>query len=119
MLLAASGGVSACGTQASATPRAEAPTHYEGRCHYLGIEEVAGPTDQNSDSVSLVATYQFGEQAQAQRFGLKFQVARSRIGDLRAHLQAHADVICSPDAQSSGGQTSYDLDLPAFEDPPR
>jgi hypothetical protein len=93
----------ACG--ASEATRSSAPQYPRGvldrTCKFVGLESVEGPTDQNADAVTLLAVYRFGEPgvpAPKQPVSLKFQVNRSRVNDLRSHLEAHPEVICSPEA---------------------
>ncbi len=114
---------SACGASSAQEPPPQAaPTRYEGTCAFLGIEEVAGPTDQNADSVSLVATYQLEPKQTRGQDGplsLKFRVERSRVGDLRSHLEQHPNVLCHPgtDTHEAGldHNAAYSLDVPPFE----
>jgi hypothetical protein len=97
---------------------ASAPQRYEGTCAFLGIEEVPGPGDQNSDSVSLVATYRLAEanvRSQDGPLSLKFRVERSRVGDLRSHLEQHPNVLCRPGTQTREAGAAYTVDVPPFE----
>ena len=107
--------VTACGSSASNAPPPNTPT-YPGRCVFLGLEEVQGPGDQNSDSVSLVASYRFDEPSVPAHkpLALGFRVERSRVNDLRDHLDQHPTVLCRPDDDAQ--EPSQDVvDLPPFE----
>ena len=105
----------ACSSSAANAPPPNTPA-YPGRCVYLGLEEVPGPGDQNSDSVSLVASYRFDEPSVPAHkpLALGFRVERSRVHDLRAHLDQHPTVLCRPDVDAQ--TPSQDIvDLPPFE----
>ncbi len=106
----------ACATSGTHTKAEHPQAQYEGKCAFLALDAVDAPDDTSGDSTSLVATYRFG-QAAADRndtIALGFRVARSRVDDLRAHLQAHPTVLCRPDPEGLFGGAAA-LHVPPFE----
>jgi hypothetical protein len=97
--------LTACATSSESAARASKPSQLQDvACRYVGLEDVSGPSDQNSDQVSLVATYRFGEGVSAPAkppLPLKFQVSRSRVSELTAYLSASPEVICVPEGDSN------------------
>ena len=98
-------GVAALGACATAAtpPRTSkpAPVLLDRTCKFVGLESVEGPSDQNADSVSLLAVYRFGgpDAGRTERpLSLKFQVDRSRVNELQHHLESRPEVVCSPEA---------------------
>jgi hypothetical protein len=96
------------GCAAGATTRAGVPEDPRGArnltCRYVGLEDVSSPSDQNADSVSLLATYRFREPDAAPPkapLSLKFQVDRSRVTELTQYLASKPEVICQPEADSN------------------
>lgn len=84
---------------AAEQPLAEYPRN-ETICQYVGLESVVTPEHTNIDSVSFLAVYRFREPnvpPPKHPLTVKFQVDRSRIHDLRAHLESQREVVCSPD----------------------
>jgi hypothetical protein len=107
--------LTACGSTTANAPPPGRPA-YPGRCVYLGLEQVSGPGDQDSDSVSLIATYRFDDPRTPHREPLSvgFRVERSRVSDLRAKLDQHPTVLCRPDATQATPSRDA-LDLPPIE----
>ncbi|HEX7478477.1 MAG TPA: hypothetical protein VF331_11765 [Polyangiales bacterium] len=106
-----------CGAELSAAPQAAAPTRYEGSCAFVGIEDAPGPTDQNSDSVSLVAAYSFGERtvpAPGGPVALDFLVEHSRVDDPSSHLQQQPIELCRPGRNTAEPQATHGSDAAAF-----
>jgi len=72
-------------------------------CQYVGLESIETPqhTPQSDrDSLSLLAVYRFREAnvpAPKEPLTVKFQVNRARVSELRSHLEAQPEVICTPD----------------------
>jgi hypothetical protein len=98
------GSLTACATSESAARAAQPSQLQDVACRYVGLEDVSGPSDQNADQVSLVATYRFGEGVSAPTkapLPLKFQVSRSRVSELTAYLSASPEVICVPEGDSN------------------
>jgi hypothetical protein len=69
-------------------------------CRYVGLQDVSTAHDQNSDQVSLLATYRFGEGATPGKVSYMFQVDRARVSELRDYLSARPEVFCSPEGSS-------------------
>lgn len=75
----------------------------EAICQYVGLESVESQQRSDMDSLSFVATYRFREPhvpASERPLGVKFQVNRSRVGELRSHLESQPEVVCAPDHDS-------------------
>jgi hypothetical protein len=75
-------------------PRSEAV------CQYVGLESVESQQRADLDSLSFVATYRFRDShtpATETPVGVKFQVNRSRVDELRSHLASQPEVVCAPD----------------------
>jgi hypothetical protein len=92
---------------------------YPGRCALVGVEVVEAPTDRasvDSGSVQVVAKYRPGEGA-GDPLGLSFLVRRERVNDLRAHLEQHPNVLCTPKS-GEGDTRTYDVQVPPFEGQP-
>jgi hypothetical protein len=73
-------------------------------CEFVGLESVQGSNDENSDAVTLLAVYRFSSDRTESRgapLSLKFELTRSRVDELRAHLTSPRQVVCSPDEQSN------------------
>lgn len=71
-------------------------------CTLLGIEEVHAEADHNDDAVQLVATYRFDGSARTpprQPLSLGFRVVRSRVNELREHLETQPAVLCAPEGE--------------------
>ena len=69
-------------------------------CRYVGLESAETPQYSDRDSISLLAVYRFREPnlpAPKEPLTVKFQVNRSRVNELRSHLEAQPEVICTPD----------------------
>ncbi|MET0386304.1 MAG: hypothetical protein ABW321_10120 [Polyangiales bacterium] len=72
-------------------------------CHYIGLESVETPQysrQSDRDAVLLTAVYRFDEPnvpAPKEPVTVKFQVDRSRVQELRSHLESQPDVVCTPD----------------------
>jgi hypothetical protein len=84
---------------AEATPRTEYPRN-EAVCQYVGLDSVETPQRSDIDSVSFVAQYRFREPHEPKTespVGVKFQVNRSRVAELRSHLESQPEVVCAPD----------------------
>jgi hypothetical protein len=72
----------------------------EAICQYVGLESVESQQRSDMDSLSFVATYRFREPhtpATESPLGVKFQVNRSRVAELRSHLESQPEVVCAPD----------------------
>jgi len=72
----------------------------EAMCQYVGLESVESQQRSDMDSLSFVATYRFREPhtpAMESPMGVKFQVNRSRVQELRSHLESQPEVVCAPD----------------------
>ena len=85
------------GGPATQYPRSEAV------CQYVGLESIETPQRSDMDSLSFVATYRFRDQhtpASETPVGVKFQVNRSRVAELRSHLESQPEVVCTPDHDS-------------------
>lgn len=79
------------------------PRSQEVLCHYVGLEASTRPTGQDEDTVAMLAVYRFSEPNTPppdEPLTLKFQVDRSRVDELREHLERQPEVICSPDANA-------------------
>jgi hypothetical protein len=75
-------------------PRSEAV------CQYVGLDSVETQQRADMDSLSFVATYRFRDShtpATETPVGVKFQVNRSRVDELRSHLASQPEVVCAPD----------------------
>jgi len=75
-------------------PRSEAV------CQYVGLDSVESQQRADMDSLSFVATYRFRDShtpATETPVGVKFQVNRSRVDELRSHLASQPEVVCAPD----------------------
>lgn len=72
-------------------------------CQYVGLESAESPQHSehsDQDSISLLAVYRFREPhvaAPKEPMTVKFQVDRSHLNELRSHLEAQPEVICTPD----------------------
>lgn len=92
---------------------------YPGRCELLGLDMVETPNDPatggDTGSVQLVATYRPGAGSQAAPFGLAFRVRRERVNDLRAHLEQHPTILCSPTPEADHHAPAYQAQVPPFE----
>lgn len=89
--------LSACATAGS--PKTEYPRS-ESVCQYVGLESIETPQRSDMDSVSFVATYRFREPhtpVSDSPVGVKFQVNRTRVAELRSHLESQPEVVCTPD----------------------
>ena len=114
-------GLGGCGASASAPQSTTAPNAYAGRCDLIGIEEVAAPSEQEGDSIQVIARYSPGAPASSgSELAYRFQIARARVHDLRQHLQAHPSVVCEPDRDSSASRetTHTHVGAPSFEGQP-
>lgn len=90
-------GVAACAAPASPAP--EYP-HSEAICQYVGLESTETPQRVDTDSVSFLAVYRFREphtSSSENPLSVKFQVNRSRVQELRSHLESQPEVVCTPD----------------------
>jgi hypothetical protein len=90
--------VAACAAPASPAP--EYP-HSEAICQYVGLESTETPQRVDTDSVSFLAVYRFREphtSSSETPLGVKFQVNRSRVQELRSHLESQPEVVCAPEA---------------------
>lgn len=113
--------LSAC-AHSQPEPQHAQSSEYTGKCTLLGIEEVPSASDQATDVVWLVARYRFGEHAAHEPGAardpdapqLRFQIARERANDLRAHLQAHPVVLCEPEPAPTP-ESSYRIEVPPFQ----
>jgi hypothetical protein len=57
----------------------------------------------DEDTVSMLAVYRFNEPNTPptdEPLAVKFQVDRSRVDELREHLERQPEVLCSPDANA-------------------
>lgn len=87
---------------ACAAPQSPAPEypHSEAICQYVGLESTETPQRVDTDSVSFMAVYRFREPHTTTTEGplsVKFQVNRSRVQELRSHLESQPEVVCTPD----------------------
>jgi len=87
---------------ACAQPQRPAPDYprSEALCQYVGLEAVETPRHVDTDSISFVAVYRFSEPnlpAPKEPLTVKFQVNRTRVNELRSHLESQPQVICTPD----------------------
>lgn len=90
----------AAGCAAPAAPAPEYP-HSEAICQYVGLESTETPQRVDTDSVSFLAVYRFREphtQSSEPPLSVKFQVNRSRVQELRSHLESQPEVVCTPEA---------------------
>jgi hypothetical protein len=90
--------VAACARSDVATPKY--PSSDNVMCRYVRLESIETPRHADQDSVALVAVYRFSESKLPPPklpLILGFQVNRSRVDELRSHLESHPEVICSPD----------------------
>jgi hypothetical protein len=101
---------SAAGEPPPEHPRATGPM-----CDYVALEndESPGPQRDPVDALSLVAVFRLSEPnvpPPQHRIEQKFLVQRSRADELRARLEAHPQVICTPDqtARYRPELTGYD-----------
>lgn len=111
---ASSGAPINVGNTVTPTPAAD---RYEGSCAFIGIEEMQGYTDENADAVFLVARYRWPDQETKpaeKPIELAFQVQRSRVNDLQAHLMQYPNVICRP-RPGPAGVGDVELSVPPFE----
>ncbi|HKU44776.1 MAG TPA: hypothetical protein VJR89_41745 [Polyangiales bacterium] len=100
-LLAVLGLCAACAGGTSEPP----PKHPKATgpmCDYVALEndESPGPQPDNLDALSLVAVFRLSEPnlpPPKHPIEAKFLVQRSRADELRARLEAHPEVICTPD----------------------
>lgn len=92
-----------CAAWSAQAPERGFQARDRGCCTLLGIEEQQGSSDHNDDSVQLVASYRFDGAAKRdpQPVSLSFRVTRSRVNELRDHLQTHPAVICEPEGGPS------------------
>jgi len=84
---------------ASGKPNPEYPRS-EAVCQYVGLDSVETQQRADMDSLSFVATYRFRDShspATETPVGVKFQVNRSRVDELRSHLASQPEVVCAPD----------------------
>jgi hypothetical protein len=108
--------LAACGAETTQQAVHSGAPRYPGTCSLVAIDEVAAPSDQDNDSVGLVARYRFGEAAAASHsapLSLQFQIARARKHDLRQYLEAHSTVVCHPD--TNPGEEAARVEVPPFE----
>jgi hypothetical protein len=92
--------LSACGAAATPPQDVEYPRSNDVVCRYVGLESVETPQHEDTDSVTMLATYTFREKnvpPPAEPLSLKFQVDRSRVSELRSHLESQPEVICHPE----------------------
>lgn len=87
---------------ACAEPRKPNPEYprSEAMCQYIGLESLESQQRSDMDSLSFVATYRFRDPhapAAERPVGVKFQVNRSRVQELRSHLESQPEVVCAPD----------------------
>jgi len=82
-------------------------------CQYVGLESAETPQYSDRDNISLLAVYRFRESrvpAPKEPLTVKFQVNRSRLNELRSHLEAQPEVICTPDRDAH-----YHVQVKPFE----
>jgi hypothetical protein len=94
--------LSAACADAAHRPPDNPASHNDVMCRYVGLESVESESEQKSerDNLSLLATYRFRESnvpPAKDPLTVKFQVERSRVNELRGHLESQPDVICNPD----------------------
>jgi hypothetical protein len=84
-------------------------------CDYVALEhdEFPGAQPDPVDALSLVAVFRWNEpgvRPPKQRIEQKFVVLRSRDDEMRARLESHPQVICTPDktARYRPELTGYD-----------
>ena len=114
LALASGIALSACASLGGPPQEHDRPP-YEGTCTLLGIEAAAGPSDHNDDAISVVASYRFDGPdvpKAKQPLSLVFRITRSRMDELRDHLQTHPAVLCSPD---NLGASDVDVCVAPFE----
>jgi hypothetical protein len=102
-----------CGAE-TAEPPPRYPSNADPLCSYIGLESSEAPAGDTLDAVMLVAAYRLNEPGvppAREPIELKFQVQRSRIGELRGRLEAHPVVICRPDHDAH-----YRVESTAFND---
>jgi hypothetical protein len=95
--------VTGCSAARTTQVPPEYPRSEQVLCHYVGLQASTRPTEQNQDMVSMLAVYRFSEPSMPppdEPLTLTFQVDRSRVDELREHLERQPDVICSPDANA-------------------
>jgi hypothetical protein len=82
-------------------------------CQYVGLESVETPQYSDRDSISLLAVYRFREKGTPppkEPLTVKFQVNRSRVNELRSHLESQPEVLCTPDRDAH-----YHVQVKPFE----
>jgi hypothetical protein len=96
-----------CAAGCSATRTRQVPPNYprsqQVLCHYVGLEASTRPTEADEDTIAMLAVYRFNEPNTPptdEPLTVKFQVDRSRVDELREHLERQPEVLCSPDANS-------------------
>ena len=102
--------VSAC---AAAPAKPDKYPASEALCQYVGLESAETPQYSDRDNISLLAVYRFrepGVPAPKEPLTVKFQVNRSRVNELRSHLEAQPEVICTPE-----NDTHYHVHVKPFE----
>jgi hypothetical protein len=116
LLTAGAIGLGGCGASSPPPQSTTTPTAYAGRCDLVGIEEVPAPSEQEGDSIQVIARYSPGAPASSSSdLAYRFQIARARVHDLRAHLQAHPSVVCEPDRNTPPKPETTHVDAPSFE----
>jgi hypothetical protein len=105
----------ACGAQTANEHAQAAPARYPGPCALGGIEEVPAPSDQQSDSVAMVARYRVDiASGKTQAPTVAAQVSRARDNDPQLQLEGHPTVVCTPDQTASRGRGA-ETETPAVQ----
>jgi len=113
--LAAAAMLGACGAQTANEHAQAAPAHYAGPCALGDIEEVPAPSDQQGDSVAMVARYRVDiASGKTQPPTLAAQVARTRENDPQLQFEGHPTVVCSPN-QTASGERGAQIETPAAQ----
>jgi hypothetical protein len=93
-------GACASGPAKSAQEDPQYPRSNDVVCRYVGLESVETPQHEDTDSVTMLAVYRFREPnvpPPKEPLSLKFQVNRTRVNELRSHLESQPEVICNPE----------------------